>query len=325
MDMFFARLDYAMTHLGWLAFLTAIYFAGIGLWLAQLIWRRGKSAAWQQRSETFEEYRLLWHRAFDNQLELLEACEIHETSLLQRDATIADLKSQLDQTTAKLNAVVVPPVDADDLTEIITLTRRMETRLNEAGVYRFDQIAAWNTTEQQQFEHLLQQAGCVRDGAWVEQANEILAAASANRVGLDSETAPTTKQTEYARAVRTLQSVAIEIDDSRGVVFLHPPCRIDDLTVIRGIGEINEQCLNNEGIYRLQQIANWTPANVRYFNERLSFKGRIEREQWVSQARRCLKGRNETTAATSLPISIDVDPPPFQVVADAQTPQRRAA
>ncbi len=59
----------------------------------------------------------------------------------------------------------------------------------------------------------------------------------------------------------------------------------DDLKIISGIGPKIESLLHEMGIYRFAQIASWTPENVAWVDERLKFKGRIEREQWIPQAK----------------------------------------
>ncbi len=61
--------------------------------------------------------------------------------------------------------------------------------------------------------------------------------------------------------------------------------RSDDLKSIRGIGVLIEKKLQSLGITRWTQIANWTQADIDRVSNVLDFKGRIEREQWVEQAR----------------------------------------
>ena len=58
----------------------------------------------------------------------------------------------------------------------------------------------------------------------------------------------------------------------------------DDLKKIKGIGPQNETRLNKLGIYHFDQIATWTPAEIDWVGDHLSFPGRIERENWVGQA-----------------------------------------
>ena len=59
----------------------------------------------------------------------------------------------------------------------------------------------------------------------------------------------------------------------------------DDLKEIKGIGPANEKALNELGIFKFSQIAAWTPANVDWVEDFMSFPGRIEREDWIAQAK----------------------------------------
>lgn len=64
----------------------------------------------------------------------------------------------------------------------------------------------------------------------------------------------------------------------------------DDLKRIKGIGPVNEKALNGLGIFRFAQIAAWTPANIDWVEDSLSFPGRIEREDWIAQAKTLAEG-----------------------------------
>jgi large subunit ribosomal protein L21 len=44
------------------------------------------------------------------------------------------------------------------------------------------------------------------------------------------------------------------------------------------------------GVTTFAQIAAWTEADIAEFDEKLSFKGRIEREGWVEQAKKLAEG-----------------------------------
>ena len=70
-----------------------------------------------------------------------------------------------------------------------------------------------------------------------------------------------------------------------------PPRRvIDDLKKISGIGRVNEGKLNQLGITSFAQIAAWTPADEARIGDMLAFEGRVEREQWVAQAKVLARG-----------------------------------
>ena len=60
----------------------------------------------------------------------------------------------------------------------------------------------------------------------------------------------------------------------------------DDLEVINGIGPMLCELLNDIGVYYFWQIADWGPAEIEWVDQKLEhFKGRIERDDWVGQAR----------------------------------------
>ena len=63
-----------------------------------------------------------------------------------------------------------------------------------------------------------------------------------------------------------------------------PSGSADDLTRIKGIGPKLSALLNELGIYHFKQIADWSDAEARWVDDYLSFKGRVAREKWISQA-----------------------------------------
>jgi len=63
----------------------------------------------------------------------------------------------------------------------------------------------------------------------------------------------------------------------------------DDLKALSGVGPALEKKLIAGGITSFAQIAAWTEADIAEFDEKLSFKGRIEREGWVEQAKKLAK------------------------------------
>jgi NADH-quinone oxidoreductase subunit E len=68
----------------------------------------------------------------------------------------------------------------------------------------------------------------------------------------------------------------------------------DDLKKISGIGPANEEKLHNLGIYHYDQIAQWGRPEIRWVGQFLSFAGRIDREDWVAQAKALAAGDKES-------------------------------
>jgi len=75
-------------------------------------------------------------------------------------------------------------------------------------------------------------------------------------------------------------------DDDKPELLSAPNGEADDLKTIKGIGPKLEKELNGAGVYHFSQIASWTEKEVAWADENLvSFKGRISRDNWVSQAK----------------------------------------
>ncbi len=62
--------------------------------------------------------------------------------------------------------------------------------------------------------------------------------------------------------------------------------KADDLKKIRGVGPKLEKTLNNLGVYHFDQISSWNADEIAWVDDNLSFRGRIERDGWVSQAKK---------------------------------------
>ena len=78
---------------------------------------------------------------------------------------------------------------------------------------------------------------------------------------------------------------AVESQGLRSPVEDSQHARSDDLTRIKGIGNVIERKLHTLGITTFEQIANFETADIERVNQVVDFAGRIEREKWVEQAR----------------------------------------
>lgn len=67
------------------------------------------------------------------------------------------------------------------------------------------------------------------------------------------------------------------------------PAETDDLSQINGVGPVIVNKLHELGITTFVQIAALKQDEIDSINEKLSFKGRIERDQWVAQAKKLAK------------------------------------
>ena len=68
------------------------------------------------------------------------------------------------------------------------------------------------------------------------------------------------------------------------VLFTAPEGPADDLKKISGVGPVLEKKLNALGITTYAQVAAFTAEDIARVDDALSFKGRIDRDNWIEQA-----------------------------------------
>ncbi|TPI49614.1 NADH-quinone oxidoreductase subunit E [Mesorhizobium sp. B2-9-1] len=96
------------------------------------------------------------------------------------------------------------------------------------------------------------------------------------------------------KAPETKQPVAKtakpSLDDKNRPAGIERPATVDDLKLISGVGPKIEGTLHSLGIYTFAQVAAWKKAEREWVDGYLNFRGRIERDDWVKQAKALAKG-----------------------------------
>jgi len=91
------------------------------------------------------------------------------------------------------------------------------------------------------------------------------------------------------RAKGETRAKYLQATDASAALFARPDGAGDDLTKISGVGAVLVEKLNGLGITKFEQIANFSADDIARVDDALSFKGRIDREDWVSQAKELAK------------------------------------
>ena len=104
--------------------------------------------------------------------------------------------------------------------------------------------------------------------------------------------APTAKPAAKAKAAPKAKAVEAAPSEGKKPRLMAAPRKsgADDLKLISGVGPKLECVLNELGFWHFDQISKWTPEEIAWVDSRLKFKGRIERDDWVSQATKLAKG-----------------------------------
>ncbi|MBL8564876.1 MAG: hypothetical protein JNM89_04095 [Hyphomicrobiaceae bacterium] len=193
------------------------------------------------------------------------------------------------------SAPAAPAVAADLLQRIRGIDSVTERLLIANGITRHGQIAAWSPDDVARVEGLLGAPGRIGRENWVEQA-QILAGGTESADGgatrparladaIRENTSPRAPRQDVG-ALRSVRSEALRPGPADAKVGSSKPASAtDDLKRIRGVGVLIEKKLNALGIKRYEQVASWTADDIEAISQSLDFRGRIERENWIEQAR----------------------------------------
>jgi large subunit ribosomal protein L21 len=105
-----------------------------------------------------------------------------------------------------------------------------------------------------------------------------------------------------APAPKKAKAAAAEAAPVAGIADLEPKAKpakakaakaeiVDDIALIGGIGEVLKEKMTEAGYGTLAAISKLKKADIAKLDEELSLGGRIEREEWVAQAKELLAGK----------------------------------
>jgi small subunit ribosomal protein S2 len=127
-----------------------------------------------------------------------------------------------------------------------------------------------------------------KDGTseYVELVEEVAAAAEATLVVEAAAAVAEEAVAEVAAPVVEEAAAAVKKTAAAVVDAVTPAATDGDkLTEINGIGPVIAGKLTGLGVTTFQQIADFTAEDVERIDGELNFKGRIEREEWIAQAK----------------------------------------
>lgn len=130
--------------------------------------------------------------------------------------------------------------------------------------------------------HMLRGRGDTRSDAESPRPRQEAAAQEARLSARTTRPLPTAELHRRAEAI----AKARKPDDQANLLTHAAFGEGDDLAQIIGVGPILTELLHEVGVFYFWQIAEWTDDDVAYVDEKLlHFKGRIERDDWVGQAK----------------------------------------
>jgi predicted flap endonuclease-1-like 5' DNA nuclease len=196
----------------------------------------------------------------------------------------------------------------DDLTKLRMIDTPRAAKLNGLGFYHYDQICNMNTKDREWVWNNIDLKSVAGEGStfsqwagWTEAcdySNKAKAVATtpapvvAAAVAPVAAAAPAPVAAVISAPIANTSAQMAKIEGEDAISGQRPVGytaarnnKADDLKRIRGIGPQNEGRLHGLGVWHFDQIAHWSHENIEWVGSYLAFPGRIDREEWVSQAK----------------------------------------
>jgi poly(3-hydroxybutyrate) depolymerase len=120
-----------------------------------------------------------------------------------------------------------------------------------------------------------------------EIAPRVLDFIRSNRGGEHKQTPAAAKKAAPAKkTVAEKKTTSAKVDDLKEILLTKPKGVADNLKEISGVGPKLEQALNEAGIFHFWQIASLTEKQIEALDDKLDFRGRIARDNWLNQAKK---------------------------------------
>jgi predicted flap endonuclease-1-like 5' DNA nuclease len=176
--------------------------------------------------------------------------------------------------------VMPRPGHTDDLTLIRRIDRALAAQLNDIGVWTFEAIANWDRHEVRRVRDELDLGKRIWRENWIEQAalQHMRLALPAPSKQLADDQRPKMMAGDVTAVPR--QRIKVGRKPKR---LPAPAAR--RFVYIRGVSDSTAEGMRSAGVKSLADIANWSRADVKWFQAILGEEARISRDQWIEQAR----------------------------------------
>ena len=126
-----------------------------------------------------------------------------------------------------------------------------------------------------------------RKGEWKYEGDKTAASAEKPAAAASAETTPSAAAPAASEPVVAAEGPGSKPETLAAARDGQP----DDLKQIKGVGPKLEALLHSMGFFHFDQVAAWGPQEVAWVDQNLQgFKGRVSRDNWVSQAKILAEG-----------------------------------
>ena len=234
---------------------------------------------------------LYYKSIYEKRIKVIES-EKHELNnrIVNLDAEIFNLKKSLGEKDKEMEHLIMVHIserkhlldysgfgtataaEKDDLKMISGIGPFIEERLNALDIYTFRQISKFTPQDISTINDAIEYfSGRIERDEWVAQARELVRSEDL-KIELFKRISERKAKIYYDRIGIAKKEEA------------------DDLTIISGIGGWIQEKLNALDIFTFRQISNFTKDDIVTVTEAIEyFPGRIERDEWILQARELIR------------------------------------
>ena len=234
---------------------------------------------------------LFYKAVYEKKIKIIES-EKHELNnrIVNLDAEIFNLKEDLSNKDKEIGDLIMAHIserkhmldyksfgiasesEKDDLKMISGIGPFIEERLNALDIYTFRQISNFSPQDIETINDAIEYfSGRIERDEWVAQALELVRNEEL-KADLFRRISERKNKIYYDRIGTAKKEEA------------------DDLTIISGIGGWIQEKLNALDIFTFRQISNFTKEDIVTVTEAIEFfPGRIERDEWILQARELMR------------------------------------
>jgi len=234
---------------------------------------------------------LYYKSIYEKRIKVIES-EKHELNnrIVNLDAEIFNLKKSLGEKDKEIEHLIMVHIserkhlldysgfgtataaEKDDLKMISGIGPFIEERLNALDIYTFRQISKFTPQDISTINDAIEYfSGRIERDEWVAQARELVRSEDL-KIELFKRISERKAKIYYDRIGIAKKEEA------------------DDLTIISGIGGWIQEKLNALDIFTFRQISNFTKDDIVTVTEAIEyFPGRIERDEWILQARELIR------------------------------------
>ncbi|MEP4770246.1 MAG: polyhydroxyalkanoate depolymerase [Roseibium sp.] len=127
--------------------------------------------------------------------------------------------------------------------------------------------------------------GVFNGSRWRTQiAPHVMKFIQAHRPGSSKAKTTVLSSKSVSKPVKTAKKTRSSTGSLEEILLAKPKGVADRLTAINGVGPKLETALNGAGIFHYWQIASLTDQQIEALDNKLDFRGRMERDNWIKQA-----------------------------------------